>query len=541
MKLKFITILLLTTLRVSAQLVSSNLPIIIINTQNVAIKDEPKTLVDFKIIYNGEGKLNKITDLPIHYNGFAGIETRGSSSQGFPKKPYGLELRTKDGLNNPQALVGMPKGSDWILFASYNEKSLMHNVLTLSLGRRMGIYASRTKYVEVVINDDYKGVYVLMEKIKQDKDRLDIADLKPEDIAGDQLTGGYIIKIDKGTGTNIGTFKSKYPNDGGNPSTYFYDTPKDINTQQKAYIKDYITKFEDSFFTADYKHPEKGYRKYVNIQSFVKMFLLNEVSRNVDGYRISSYMHKDKDSKGGKLNAGPPWDFDISYGNANYCEGNRYDLFAYKFNQVCPTDFWLVPFFWDKMVADPYFIGELRNTYFKERKPGGILDLTRMYYEIDSMATVLKDAQKRNFIRWPIIGTYVWPSPQPFASTYEGEVFELKNWIGSRLLWLDANMPKEFIITANEIPTSVFSVKAFPNPFIDRINLKISSQKNTTALVTLHDISGKQVFEETIDLKAGENEKELNLPSFQVSQSINFLKIKTKEGEIKMSKMLKVQ
>ncbi len=540
MKLKFITFICFSALTVSAQLTSSNLPIVVITTNGKTIGDEPKVLVDFKIIYNGEGKTNNITDAPTHYNGFAGIETRGSSSQGFPKKPYGLELRTKDGINNPQPLVGMPKGSDWILFASYNEKSLMHNVLTLSLGRRMGIYASRTKYVEVVINGDYKGVYVLMEKIKQDKDRLDIANLKPEDVAGDQLTGGYILKIDKGTGTNVGTFKSKYANGTGSGSTYFYDTPKAINTQQKTYIKDYVNKFEDSFFSANYKDPEKGYRQYVNIQSFVKMFLLNEISRNIDGYRISSYLYKDKDSKGGKLNAGPPWDFDISYGNADYCEGKRFDLFAYKFNQVCPGDFWQVPFFWDKIVDDQYFVAELRNTYFNERKPGRTLDLTRISYEIDSMATVLKDAQKRNFVRWPIIGTYVWPSPQPIATSYEGEVFELKNWIGSRLIWLDANMPKEFILTGNEISTEVFDVKAFPNPFIDKIYLKVSSLKNTSALVTLQDITGKIVFEQTIELSVGQNEKELNLPSFQVSQSINFLKIKTKEGEVKMSKMVKV-
>ncbi len=538
MKFTLTSILFIFSHFLFGQLQSSNLPIVLINTNGKFIVDEPKVMVEFKIIFNGEGKLNTITDLPTHYNGFAGIEFRGSSSQMFPKKPYGIELWNKDGEENPQPLLGMPKETDWILFASYNEKSLMHNVFTMSLGRQLNMYASRTRYVELVLNGNYQGVYVFMEKIKRDDNRVAISNLKVEDVSGDQLTGGYILKIDKSTGANIGSFRSKYPNTGQNFSTYFYDSPKTINTSQKKYITDYIGKFEDAVASPDFKDSEKGYRKFIDVPSFIKIFILNEVSRNIDGYRISSYLYKDRDSKGGKLFAGPPWDYDISYGNADYCQGLRYDLFAYRFNEICPGDFWQVPFFWQKIISDNTFVAELRAEYFKQRKTGGVLDYARIEKDINEMALELKDAQIRNFQKWPILGVYVWPNPQPISRTFEGEVAELKNFIYNRLVWLDSNLPKEFVLTGSEIPVGNLSVKAFPNPFVDRITLNIDSNKDIEADVVILNVSGKQLFSEKILLKEGKNEKQIFLENFNNYQAVSILKIKTKDGEMKMTKLV---
>lgn len=538
MKLTLTSILFIFNHLLFGQLQSSKLPIVIINTNGKFIVDEPKVLVEFKIIFNGDGKVNTLTDPPTHYNGFAGIELRGSSSQMSPKKPFGIELWNKDGEENPQALLGMPKETDWILFASYNEKSLMHNVFTMSLGRQLNMYASRTKYVELVLNGNYQGVYVLMEKIKRDDNRVAISNLKVEDVSGDQLTGGYILKIDKSTGSNIGSFKSKYPNTGQNFSTYFYDSPKTINTSQKKYISEYIGKFEDAVASADFKDSEKGYRKFIDVPSFIKIFILNEVSRNIDGYRISSFLYKDRDSKGGKLFAGPPWDYDISYGNADYCQGLRYDLFAYKLDEICPGGFWQVPFFWQKIISDNNFVIELRAEYFKQRKPGGVLDYDRIEKEINAMALELGDAQIRNFQKWPILGVYVWPNPQPISRTFEGEVAELKNYVYNRLVWLDKNLPKEFILTGSEIPIENLAVKAFPNPFVDRITLNIDSIKEIEANVELLDVTGKLLFYEKVYLKEGKNEKEIYLNDFNKYQSVSILKIITKEGEVKMTKLV---
>ncbi|WP_255079148.1 CotH kinase family protein [Lacihabitans sp. CCS-44] len=522
-----------------AQLSMSKLPIFVINTKGQTIKDDPKILGELKVIYNGEGKENKLSDTQFHYNSFVGVEYRGSSSQGFPKKGLGIELRTEKGENNPLALCGLPEDSDWILYASYNEKSLMHNVLSMSLARQMGMNASRTKYVEVVIDNNYQGVYVLMEKIKVDKNRVDIATLKPEDISGDELTGGYVVKIDKSTGTNYGSFRSNYTNTNGFANQYYYHLPKTINDTQRNYIRAYIRKFEDTIYGKDFKDELKGYHQYVDLSSFAKMFIVNEVSRNIDGYRISSYFSKDKDSKGGKLTASPPWDYDISYGNADYCEGGRYDLWAYKFNEICPRDGFQVPVFWKKMVSDPKFIGELRNIYFEQRKAGGVLDHDRIVKEIDELKNNVAEAAARNFQKWPIIGTYVWPSPRPVPSTWDLEIVELKNWIFNRLTWMDRNFPEEFVLTANELPSESLQVTAFPNPFVDKLQIKILSQNSQKAEVSFSDITGRIILKKDIELSSGEN-----FVDFDQIQNVNdflFLKIKTESGVMDFKKVVRVK
>lgn len=522
-----------------AQLSVSDFPIFIINTRGQTITDEPKILAGLKVVYNGEGKENRLTDTQFHYNSFVGIEYRGSSSQMFPKKGLGIELRTEKGENNPLALCGLPEDSDWILFASYNEKSLMHNVLTMSLARQLGMNASRTKYVEVIINDVYQGVYVLMEKIKVDKNRVDIATLKPEDTAGDELTGGYIIKIDKSTGTNYGTFRSNYTNFNGFANQYYYHLPKTINDTQRNYIRGYVRKFEDAIYGKDYKDELKGYHQYVDMNSFAKMFIINEVSRNVDGYRISSYFTKDKDSKGGKLTASPPWDYDISYGNADYCEGSSYDLWAYKFNEICPRDGFQVPVFWERMVSDPKFIGELRNIYFEQRKTGGVLDYDRIVKEIDGLKANLGEAAIRNFQKWQIIGTYVWPSPRPVPPTWDLEIIELKNWIFNRLTWMDRNFPEEFVLTANELPAESLQVTAFPNPFIDKLQVKIISQNSQKAVVSFSDISGRIVLDKEVELVSGENH--IDFDQIQNVNDFLFLKVKTARGVMDLKKVVRVR
>jgi hypothetical protein len=536
--LRLLFVVVFSSYAACAQLTTSKLPIFIINTKGQTIVDEPKILAELKVVYNGEGKDNKLTDTQYHYNSFVGIEHRGSSSQMFPKKPFGIELRTEKGENNPLALCGLPKDSDWILYASYNEKSLMHNVLSMSLARQMGMNASRTKYVEVVIDNLYQGVYVLMEKIKIDKNRVDIATLKPEDTAGDELTGGYIVKIDKSTGTNYGTFRSNHTNTNGFANQYFYHLPKTINDTQRNYIRAYIRKFEDAVYGKDYKDELNGYAQYVDLSSFAKMFIINEVSRNIDGYRISSFFYKDKDSKGGKLTASPPWDYDISYGNADYCQGSRYDLWAYKFNEICPRDGFQVPVFWERMVSDPKFIGELRNVYFEQRKTGGVLDHDRIVKEIDNLKLNLAEAAVRNFQKWPIIGTYVWPSPRPVPATWDLEIVELKNWIFNRLTWMDRNFPEEFVVTSNELPSEILRVTAFPNPFVDKLQVKILSQNTQKAEVSFSDITGRVILKKHIELVSGEN-----FVDFDQIQNVNdflFLKVKTASGVMELKKVVRV-
>ena len=156
---------------------------------------------DMGIIYNGPGVINKISDVPNDYKGKIGIEFRGSTSQSFPKKPYGFETWDESGEDNDVKLLGMPKESDWTLNATYNDKTLMRDGLSYILAGSVMEYAPRVRYNELVINGQYRGIYLLVEKIKRDKNRVDISKIETTDNQGDALTGGYIIKIDKETGS----------------------------------------------------------------------------------------------------------------------------------------------------------------------------------------------------------------------------------------------------------------------------------------------------------------------------------------------------
>lgn len=530
MKNLYLTILLIFSVfqQLSAQfLTSSSLPIVVINTNGLSITDEPKIKTDFKVYYNGQGKTNTLTDKP-HYDGFAGAEYRGSSSQMFPKKGLGIELWNEKSESVNAALLGMPKESDWILFASYNEKSFMHNILTMRVAREMGMYASRTQYVEVIINGAYQGVYVFMEKIKRDEGRVNIANLKETDLTGDDITGGYIFKADKNTGANLGSWRSKFSNYNtpNNFTTFLYESPKTITSEQRSYLKNYVDNAETSLQNENYRDKTNGYRKYFDTKSFIQLFLLNEVSKNVDGYRISTYFNKDKDSKGGKIKAGPPWDYDITYGNGNYCDADSPYGFSYRFNYTCSTDFWQVPYWWERMLSDSAFVKELGQEYSFQRKFGALQN-DRLNKHIDTLTNILKEPIVRNFQKWPILGTFVWPQPTPYASTWEQEVNELRNFLNQRLQWLDNNIQTDFAITSTEPYLAGISVKAFPNPFLERININIQSLFEEKAKIRLTDNLGKTIFEGNETLKIGNNDFYIELPENEIVSGVKYLTIES--------------
>ncbi|MCH2236200.1 MAG: CotH kinase family protein, partial [Crocinitomicaceae bacterium] len=176
---------------------STNLPLIRINTLGQSIVDDPRIVANMKIIDNGIGETNFLDDPPTDYDGQIAIEIRGASSQFFNKKNFGFETQDEFGENNNVSLLDMPAENDWILHGPYSDKSLIRNALTFEIGNDVMNYASRTRFCELMINNQYTGVYLLMEKIKEDENRVDIATLNSDDIEGDDLTGGYIFQIDR--------------------------------------------------------------------------------------------------------------------------------------------------------------------------------------------------------------------------------------------------------------------------------------------------------------------------------------------------------
>ncbi|HNX44247.1 MAG TPA: CotH kinase family protein [Bacteroidales bacterium] len=504
---------------------SSNLPIVIINTHGLTIKDDPKIKVDLGIIDNGPGVRNNVSD-PLTFSGYCGIEIRGSSSQSFPKKSYGFETWNAIMQTVDTSLMGMPSESDWILNANYSDKTLCRNTLAYQTWMNMGHYATRYRHVELVINGEYQGIYIFSEKIKRDKNRVDISKLKPDDITGDQLTGGYIIKIDKTTGSGGGGWTSNYlplAHPSGQTIYFQYEYPKDdeIVEQQKYYIQQVIDTFETVLASPYFSDTLIGFRKYASENKLIDYFLVNEISKNVDGYRLSTYFYKDRKSKGGKLKMGPVWDYDIAWHNADYCGGDLYSGWAYQF--PCMDDYYQVPFWWGRLFDDALFKDRLkcrwqllRQTYLSEEYIDGY---------IDSIASGLDEAQARNFIKWPILGVYVWPNPQPIPATYAGEIESLKAWIGNRLNWMEAHLPGTCSTTAIAgAPQAEGTFASYPNPVSGVLTLEIDIPAATKVTGTISTIEGREIMRFTDGLReAGFSYDQVNMQ--QLKPGMYLLKV----------------
>lgn len=532
--------LLLVFVSIAQPLTSSNLPIIVINTSGQTIVDDPKITADMGIIYNGVGVRNNTTDPFNHYNGKIGIEIRGQSSQMFPMKSYGIELRDNAGSSQDKSLFGLPKEADWILYAPYTDKTLMRNFLAYTMSREMGHWASNCIYVEVVVNGDYKGVYVFMEKIKRGSGRVNIAKMATTDVGGDAVTGGYIFSLDK---EPDGWFSSYVPpnSSNGNKRQFSYVYPKleNIVQPQKDYIKSYVDSFEKALAGPQFQDPITGVRKFADISSFIDYFIVNEVSRNVDGYRLSSYLYKDRNSKSSKIFAGPVWDYDLAFRNANYCDGSNITGWAYNFNYVCPGDgAGLIPFWWNNFMSDSAFKGDLRCRWKQLRTTK--LSETHVNSLIDSIFNLVNEARQRHFQRWPILGQYVWPNAQPIPTTYDGEITSLKSWISNRLKWIDENIPNsgacmDYSYPANVNESVIISVQ--PNPFSGNAGIRAESRVAQSVSMYVFDAVGRKVFENRYDLSVGFNS--LSVPSAHWSAGIYFFHFKSAAGETVVSKVIK--
>ena len=494
----------------------SNLPILRINTKSRVIQDEPKIPVVMEFFdAAGPGQLNQVSTSPT-ISTIAGIEYRGSTSQadfiflpGYVKKPYGIEIWTDTtGLTaKKMSLVQMPEESDWVLNASYNDRSFMRDFLAQLIAGRLGVLNSKTKFVELVINDEYRGVYILMEKIKQGKNRVPISDLYPTENTGDDVTGGYLLKIDKTSGSPSASFKSNYTSGilGTQKCEFQIEYPKYgiITQQQFSYIRDYINNWEQKLMSDDMNDPKASFRNYMDMPSFVNYFILNETVRNVDGYRLSSYLYKDKESLGGKIKMGPAWDFNIAFGNADYLNGWMTNGFVYKAmeNTGGQNDAWQVPFWWNKLVQDASFRKSVATRWKEVRKT--FLNTTSLFASIDSAQVVLKEPLNRNFQKYPLMGKKIWPNYY-VGATLSDEVNWLKNWIQGRLTWLDAQLAiYDNPILGNELPEMTTLI--YPNPSKGLFNWKFYLSRQSEVNYQLIDNQGRVLISsKNLNFGAGE-------------------------------------
>ncbi|HRI59175.1 MAG TPA: CotH kinase family protein, partial [Saprospiraceae bacterium] len=473
---------------------SSDLPIVVITTPNgQPIPDEPKITAQMKVIDNGVGQVNHLSDPANGYDGFIGIERRGSSSQDLSdKKPFAVETRDANGDDLDVPLLGMPAEADWVFIAPFNDKSLVRDAFTHEVARRILPWSPRTRFVEVMLNGNYQGIYLVTEKIKRDKDRVDISKLTETDSTGDDLTGGYIIKMDKPTGAQVQGWWSPYPAQAGSwQSTFYqyhYPSPEDVQPAQRQYIEDWMTAFEDLMASPQYADTVNGYSKYIDVQSFIDFVIINELTKNVDAYRLSTFLYKDKDSKDTRLHAGPVWDFNIAMGNANYCSADTYTGWAIDFNDVCIQDGWIIHFWWQRLWDDPVFRKKLAARWTELR--GDLLKTEHVTGLVDSLVGVLNQSQARNWQRWPVLNEWVWPNAY-CCGTYQQHVNYLNNWLVNRLQWMDGKMIA--LNTGDYYPSEYFKTEVFPNPSDNDLNFKCYVRRTDEVSLRIYDAAGRLI------------------------------------------------
>ncbi len=468
----------------------STLPLIIIDTDGQSIPDEPKITATMKVISNNSGLINHPSDTPNEYEGYIGIEIRGATSAGYPQKPYSLETRDEFGEDLNVPLLGMPDESDWVLLSHYNEKSFMRNMLSYHMFQKMGHYATRSRLVDVMINGKYEGIYLFGEKVKRDKNRIDLKKLKPEEISGVDMTGGYIFKVDYASSND--SWASDYsPIDHPDYETrfvYYYPDYDKIVPEQKLYIKDAVDAFQYALHQSDFG---QTYENYIDVTSFIDYFLVSEISRNVDGYKKSRYFNKDREDINSLIHAGPVWDFDWAWKNIYDCQELRNKVgagWAYKVNDCIRT---YSPGWYVRLLQDQGFADKVKCRYTSLRETS--LSLDSIYAFMDSIYNIVIIPQENHYRRWDILGTNTGaPEMDPPSQTYDEEFNRLKDWIATRLTWLDANMmgsDDNCDVTAIN-DKQEFNFKVYPNPATQ--NIYIESEKMIKQ-IEIFDITGKLV------------------------------------------------
>jgi subtilisin-like proprotein convertase family protein len=514
--------------------VDSNLPIVVINTNNQTIPDDPQIMADMGIIYNGVGNRNHMADPFNHYNGKAGIEVRGNYSASLPQKPYRFETWDVNANSVNVPLLGMPSENDWCLLATYNDKSFVRTALAFNLFESMGHYAPRSVFVEVVLNGEYQGVYQLCETIKRDNNRVDIATLNTTDITGTELTGGYIIKTDYWDNSN--SWQTSYsPLDAPTQPirlVYHYPDDDEIVAQQKAYIQSFIYDMETALYGPNFTDSANGYRKYMSVRSFMDYFFVNELARNVDGFKKSCYYYKEKDDSAGnigKLKAGPVWDFDWAWKDIWDCsifQATDGSGWSHQINSCGPDNYspgWML-----RMLQDTSFANEL-NCRWQELR-GTVLDTTYLFHYIDSVAAWMNESQARHYSYWGHMGANTGtPEVQPPRQSYQEEVDSLKLWILRRLDWLDANMFGNAggcnLTSVSAAAASTVSAVAYPNPFANEITLQVSLQQSNEVQVRLFNPLGQEVITPlTTQGRAGANTIHVPVPA-DLTEGVYLLRV----------------
>ena len=410
-----------------------HLPVLFIDTRGQSIGNTDKIDADLDVIRLHDGTHTDLSAATRSFAGAIGIEIHGSSSQGYPKQGYRFETRDEYGDDVDVSLLGLNKGSDWVLHAPYGDKTLLRNALAYALGQQLGAdtgeYQPGAQLCELYLNGSYNGVYLLVERVKRGGDRVDIARVSDSAADGD-ITGGYILKLDQGR-------NSYWTTPYGNHFSYVYPRYEAITSEQNSYIQSWFAEFESMFWGPSWNDPVNGYSAWIHVDSFVDHFILYELSHNIDAYRLSTYFYKEADEDGGLLHAGPIWDFDRAYGNVNYCNCQNTSGWIHDSLDSCGCYYQFAEY-WPRLLQDEAFTTQLRCRWESLRQAQ--LSDTAIQSTWQGLVRDVTAAEARDHERWPVIGT--WVDPNSFVgATWEEEIEWMDTWIQERTLWLDTYLP----------------------------------------------------------------------------------------------------
>lgn len=494
---------------------TSNLPLVFLNTFGTAVTKDEKAFASVNVIAPGADGRAHLND-PANFDGRGQIHYRGFSSLRYLKRSYTLKLRDDETNKVEAPLLGLPKDSDWVLYAPYADKTLVRSAFGYEMSREMGHYAPRTKFVELFVNEsgtqitrpNYLGVFVLVEKIKRGKDRVNLAKLSKDDLTEPAVTGGYIFKKDHEETANVSRptetgwgqhMNSHYVSGpGGFPAdptgwpSYWAATtgtgskfrpgsptpfnspppangpagrnarssfmmpdgvqvrerlgsvyarragqfflvepePDKIAAEQSHWLQKHLNDFETVLYGDDFADPKKGYAAYIDAASFIDYHLLVEMTKNVDGYRFSTVFSKDRE---GKIKMEPVWDWDLAFGNATGKQGYQPEYWHWPY-----LDNTQYPWF-RRLFEDPDFAQRYVDRYAELR--AGVFSNSKLLARMDALTGGLREAQARNFERWPVLGKEIWPNYYT-GDSWEEELTWMRNFLRRRVAWID----RQFVV-----------------------------------------------------------------------------------------------
>jgi hypothetical protein len=369
----------------------------------------------------------------------AGYHVRGQSSANYDKKPFRVELRNSDGTDRDCPMLGMPAESDWVLHSPFPDKALIRNAFVYSLGPDIGIRAPRGVFVEVYLNTaarpvgsgDYQGVYLLVETIKNQKDRLDLKKLKEADTALPAISGGYIFKFE----WMVTDIPQRLMCPAGQANCWNFLEVADPDPwvpPQRDYLTQHLQAFVTALHSAAPADATSGYPAFIDTDSFINQVIVQELTRNLDAYSRSQYLHKDRD---GKIFAGPLWDYDLTAGiGVTGMTGNvsttgwQHEASASRLNVTAD--------WFPRLLADPAFKSQLVARW-KALRQAQLSD-GELRARISRLSAPLTAGAQRNFQKWPILATArVGFFTTPTAATWAGQVTAMQDWLVARAAWLD--------------------------------------------------------------------------------------------------------